>query len=69
MEPHQQRVVEEKKELDSKIEKLNTFIDGQVFKKLDNEDKKLLIKQLHEMKAYSRTLGCRIRRFELSTEK
>ena len=37
MQPHQERVVTEKKELDEKIDKLDTFRAGQIFAGLPEE--------------------------------
>lgn len=63
MQPHQQRVVDEKKELDDKIERLTAFTKGDIFKSIDDEDQRLLVKQLSEMGSYSETLASRIARF------
>lgn len=61
--PHQQRVVDEKAELDDKIAKLEAFKKGDLFKSLDVEDRALLVVQATYMEAYSKTLGKRIDRF------
>jgi hypothetical protein len=63
MTPHQERVVQEKKDLDEKIEKLKTFTGGTVYPNLDAIDQFLLSDQLTYMEGYSRTLGHRIGRF------
>jgi hypothetical protein len=64
MEAHQVRVVEEKKELDEKLEKLNQFINNSdVFIRLDSVDCGLLEDQAEVMQEYSRILGIRIARF------
>lgn len=63
MQPHQQRVVQEKAELDEKIEKLEAFIQSEKFKVVDSEDSFLLNQQLAYMLAYSNTLQMRIERF------
>lgn len=62
-EPHQQRVVEEKNELDEKREKLNNFLQGDFFKTIDENEQERLEKQADVMKMYSDVLGERIRHF------
>jgi hypothetical protein len=42
MQPHQERVVAEKKELDEKREKLGTFIEGEIFQALSSEERNRL---------------------------
>ena len=64
----QQRVVEEKKELDEKIEKLKKFLKGiregtlpvAVTDSIGDYDRDLLIDQLSAMKDYSECLRYRI---------
>jgi len=64
MKVYQQRVVEEKKELDEKISKLIVFIDhSSSYLTMDDQDKELLGKQLDAMRDYSKILGDRISRF------
>lgn len=63
LEPHQQRVVDEASELIDKIEKLNTFTHGEVFKKLTAHEINLLEQQLLLMKQYHWILRQRIRLF------
>ena len=64
MEPHQQRVVDEKTELDTKIEALAKFIDGSpIFAKLAAEERGDLLSQISLMERYSDLLGRRIARF------
>ncbi len=63
LQPHQQRVVDEKKELDEKISKLETFTQGELFSTLDKDDQTLLSQQLDVMNSYSEILGKRIERF------
>ena len=58
--PHQQRVVDEKSELDEKISKLDPFLNTQIFKELHESEKVRLRLQLHYMIAYSKILGERI---------
>lgn len=55
--PHQQRVIEEKMDLDTKIGKLDQFIGkNEVFKELDLTEKLRMIKQLNIMREYSALL-------------
>jgi len=63
MQPHQQRVVDEKTELDEKIEKLNTFTDTDIFKVLPVAEQGRLVRQLAIMNNYSGVLGERIAAF------
>jgi hypothetical protein len=63
MQPHQERVVTEKAELDSKIEKLDTFIHGSIYAALDNDERIRLMRQFCHMKDYSNVLGERIAAF------
>jgi len=64
MAPHQQRVVEEKQELDNKIAKLNLFIgEGSVFPTLDAAEQERMKVQLDLMFQYSEVLGKRIAAF------
>ena len=65
MQPHQQRVVTEKQELDEKIAKLKAFIDAsEIFKALPLMDRLLLDDQYALMILYTRVLGRRIERFD-----
>lgn len=65
MREHQKRVVEEKEELDAKIEKLKTFITTNgTYLKLPIEDQFLLSDQFWYMSLYSDVLSRRIERFE-----
>jgi hypothetical protein len=63
MQPHQERVVAESNELRTKLDKLSEFIGGDVFKKLDLEDRDLLVAQRVFMDAYFGILRQRIARF------
>ena len=64
LQPHQQRVVEEKKELDSKIKSLQNFIEmNDTFKAFIEEEKNDMREQLKFMQFYSLTLHRRINRF------
>ena len=62
--PHQQRVVDEKAELDTKITNLQKFIEtNELFKDLHNAEKQDLIQQASIMLNYSAILQRRINRF------
>jgi hypothetical protein len=62
-EPHQQRVVDEKSELDEKINKLRAFFDTDVFSGLDAAERVRLDMQCAVMSVYSDILGKRIAAF------
>ena len=62
--PHQQRVINEKTELDEKRTKLKAFIDGNaIFAGLPNDEKERLVRQHSCMTEYSQILGERIAAF------
>lgn len=63
MEAHQERVIEEKRELDERLEKLNNFFNTQTFKDLHPLEKERMRKQIDYMNGYSRILGERITAF------
>lgn len=63
MQAYQERVVEEKNELDIKIEKLTTFLKGEAYDKLNPAEQGRMAKQLDIMRSYSDVLGDRIRAF------
>lgn len=64
MEAHQQRVVDEKNELDSKFSKLSDFIaQSPIYKKLPSDEQERLLAQHGYMAKYSRILGERIAAF------
>lgn len=67
LEPHQQRVVDERNELNEKITKLHAFIQdpnpNSIFKNLEEVDQNLLNKQVQLMMNYSDVLLERINRF------
>lgn len=67
MQPHQQRVVDEKTELDSKLTKLNQFIaENPLFQKLDDAERDRLFRQRTVMTHYSEILKQRIAAFPQS---
>lgn len=61
--PHQQRVIEEKRELDERLAKLLAFFDTKTYNDLQTEDRLLLIAQHTHMTALTMTLAARISRF------
>ncbi len=64
MQPHQERVVNEKAELDGRLSKLKDFIDTNPhFVPLPQDEKDRLIKQSEVMKEYSDILDQRIAAF------
>ncbi len=60
MQAWQQRVVDEKKELDVKIGALNEFLNDDYFNKLNDLQKQLLEDQFEAMATYSNVLNLRI---------
>jgi len=63
MAPHQQRVVDEKAELDEKHIKLISFFGTPIFSSLDSAEQLRLAKQCELMGKYSEVLGERIAAF------
>lgn len=63
MQPFQQRVVDEKRELDDKSEKLLAFINGEVFPTLPPGEQERMNRQWQFMNGYSGVLGERIEAF------
>lgn len=64
MEPYQQRVIDEKKELDDKIEKLTSFLtNDEQRSKVSDQEADRMQRQLDCMNAYSGILGERIDAF------
>jgi hypothetical protein len=66
--PHQKRVVEEKRELDERKEKLEAFFETPTFAQLDDSEQGRLHAQRNVMAAYSRILGERIAGFGLGDD-
>lgn len=62
------RMIEEKKELDAKIEKLVPFVQGKIFKTLPKAKQHLLSKQLNIMESYSLILEKRLALEEVAPE-
>lgn len=65
LQPWQQRVIDERKELDQKRAALDAFVLSPAFEALAIPDRLLMRYQQHHMAQYSGVLGQRIARFEL----
>lgn len=63
MKPYQQRVIDEKTELDERLSKLEAFRETDAWDQLPDEDQDLLINQTVIMHQYSEVLERRIARF------
>ena len=63
LQPHQQRVVDEKAELDAKLAKLDAFGRTEMFASLPPDEQGRLNRQHSIMEQYSAVLGERIRAF------
>ena len=63
LQPHEQRVVDERTELIDKITKLHAFFRTEIFKNIQEEDQNLLEEQGQLMMNYSDVLLKRIARF------
>lgn len=64
LQPHQQRVVDEKIELDIKREKLSAFYSTSVFHGLPESEQSRLLRQGVAMRTYSEILSERIAAFK-----
>ena len=63
MAPHQQRVVDEKAELDEKLTKLVAFFGNPLWATLPSDERARLSRQSEVMREYSEILGERIAAF------
>lgn len=64
MQPHQQRVVDEKTELDTKAKALSEFIgNNPIFETIDSDEQERMKEQCEIMWQYSEILGKRIASF------
>lgn len=63
LQPHQQRVVDEKIALDEKISKLTTFTENSLFLALPFEEQERMARQLEAMTTYGQVLEERISAF------
>ena len=66
LQPHQQRIVDEKTELDEKLSKLTTFVNSEKFYAIvsDEDERSRLVRQQQLMFDYSEILGERIAAFK-----
>lgn len=64
--PHQQRVLDEKAELDIKLSNLLAFFGSEIYKSLPGQDQHLLQQQAVSMEHYSEILGMRIEGFGIT---
>jgi hypothetical protein len=60
MEPYQERVVEEKAQLDDRLSRLRPFLESEIFKTLSSREQYLLQHQETLMNSLSLTLDARI---------
>lgn len=63
MQPYQQRVVDEKAELDGRREKLHAFMTSSAFDELTDGEQMRMAKQCRLMRELSDVLGDRIKNF------
>lgn len=61
--PHQQRVVDERRELDERRDKLSAFYSTPIFHGLPESEQSRLLSQGVAMRSYSEILGERIAAF------
>ncbi len=66
IQPHQQRVLDEKRDLDARLEKLRAFFGNPTFGMLPEDEQHLLIRQSEVMAQYSSILEARIAAFPKS---
>lgn len=64
MQDYQERVVDEKKELDGRLERLASFIDSESFSSIDIAERSRLLNQSIHMRNYSQVLCDRIANFK-----
>lgn len=65
--PYQQRAIDEKTELDERIEKLNKFLATGTFAELPQDEQDRMQRQAKYMRRYSEILGQRIEAFHGTT--
>lgn len=63
MQPHQQRVIEEKGQLSERLDKLETFVGGAIYSSLPAPEQSRLSRQLLIMQLYEQVLSERIAAF------
>lgn len=65
--PYQQRVIDEKAELDERLAKLNKFLATGTFAELPQDEQDRMQRQAKYMRRYSEILGNRIEAFPGTT--
>jgi len=63
IQPYQQRMIDELKELQERLTKLLVFLGDEVFTKLPTKEKALLVAQATTMRRYAGILDRRIKQF------
>ena len=63
MQPFQQRVIEERRELRCKLDKLNEFVETEMFNQLPHVEKGRMLRQRSLMADYAEVLDERIANF------
>lgn len=69
LEPYQERVIAETKELDIKIERLKNFLESKELQLLKHDEIERLHSQLNAMRLYRYALGDRIAHFPKPEQK
>ena len=64
MQEYQQRIVDEKAQLDGRLANLNQFMGTIPFERLSRDEQCRMTTQMHLMCSYSAVLGARITAFE-----
>lgn len=67
LEPYQERMIEERRELETRVTKLGMLVELPAFSAFDAEEQQLLTLQLHAMRSYLRALDMRIARFRAAS--
>ena len=68
MQEYQQRAIEEKAQLDERLQKLRAFFKSDTAKQLPKREKELLAQQNLLMTFYSQVLGIRIANFDITED-
>jgi uncharacterized protein len=63
MQPHQKRALVEKHELDEKLDRLGSFLTGEIMRTLPDDEQARLRRQYEVMRDYSNILESRIEHF------
>jgi len=62
--PYQERVIEEKRELDEKLDRLRVYMGSPAFTSVPTDEQARMGEQASFMAGYSRVLGARIAAFK-----